>query len=38
MLSLHHTLARAAYVGDVADCVAAVRRGASASRTESSYA
>jgi sphinganine-1-phosphate aldolase len=38
MLSLHHTLARVAYVRDLADCVAAVRRGASASRTESSYA
>ena len=37
MLSLHHAQARAAYVSDVADCVAAVRRDAAAPRAETTY-
>jgi sphinganine-1-phosphate aldolase len=38
MLSLHHAQARAAYVSDLADCVAAVRRDAAAPRAETTYA
>jgi sphinganine-1-phosphate aldolase len=38
MLSLHHAPARASYVRDVAECVAAVRRDAAAPRAETAYA
>jgi sphinganine-1-phosphate aldolase len=38
MLSMHHAPARTAYVSDVADCVAAVRRDAIGSRAETTYA
>jgi len=38
MLSLHHSAARAAYVRDVAECVAAVRRDGAAPRAETIYA
>jgi hypothetical protein len=38
MLSLHHEPARARYVSDVAECVAAVRRDGAAPRAEAAYA
>ena len=37
-LSLHHALARSAYVSDVADCIAAVRRDGTAPGAEMAYA